>query len=111
MPTRCDEPTCKFHNKPLEWNGKPLPLILDHKNGVNSDNRPQNLRLLCPNCDAQLETRAGGNKGRVKKSSGGFGLVRGVAGKKNYVLPTEPGHFALTGGQAKMTIHSPKRKS
>lgn len=39
-----------------EWMGKPLPLILDHKNGVNNDNRIENLRFACSNCDSQLPT-------------------------------------------------------
>jgi len=48
----------------------PLPLILDHDNGNSCDNRPENLRLLCPNCDSQnLETRGGKNIGRVKSAS------------------------------------------
>ena len=33
-----------------EWNGKTLSLELDHINGVNNDNRLENLRFLCPNC-------------------------------------------------------------
>ncbi len=39
-----------------EWCGKPLSLHLDHVNGVNNDNRPENLRFLCPNCHSQTET-------------------------------------------------------
>ena len=44
-----------------EWNGKPLTLALDHINGVNNDNRLENLRLLCPNCHSQTDTFAGRN--------------------------------------------------
>ena len=41
--------------KPL-WQDKPLTLILDHINGQNHDNRLENLRWVCPNCNQQLET-------------------------------------------------------
>lgn len=39
-----------------EWRGKRLRLHLDHRNGVNNDNRLENLRLLCPNCHSQTRT-------------------------------------------------------
>ena len=45
-----------------EWRGKPTPLELDHINGINYDNRLENLRLLCPNCHAQTDTYRGRNK-------------------------------------------------
>lgn len=48
------------HVEPV-WNEKPLVLILDHINGVNNDNRIENLRLVCPNCNSQLSTFAGRN--------------------------------------------------
>lgn len=43
------------------WNDKPLVLILDHINGIYNDNRIENLRMLCPNCNSQTETFAGRN--------------------------------------------------
>ncbi len=45
-----------------EWRGTPTPLELDHINGINYDNRLENLRLLCPNCHAQTDTYRGRNK-------------------------------------------------
>lgn len=38
------------------WNGESLELQLDHINGINTDNRLENLRILCPNCHSQTET-------------------------------------------------------
>lgn len=48
------------------WNGKKLVMRLDHINGVNDDNRIDNLRMVCPNCDSQLETFSGGNVKRAQ---------------------------------------------
>lgn len=43
------------------WQNKPLTLILDHINGHNHDDRLENLRWVCPNCNQQLETHCKGN--------------------------------------------------
>lgn len=48
------------------WNGLPLVLVLDHVNGVNNDNRVENLRMLCPNCNSQQLTFAGRNRERAE---------------------------------------------
>ena len=53
-----------------EWLGQPIPLSLDHINGVHSDNRFENLRILCMNCHAQTDTWCGKNK--VRRTSSGF---------------------------------------
>ena len=45
------------------WQGQPTPLVLDHIDG-NSDNWSEvNLRLICPNCDAQTPTYKARNRG------------------------------------------------
>lgn len=59
---------CKISN----WNGKEITLEIDHINGDNIDNRPENLRYLCPNCHSQTETYKGKNvnTGVMKVSDG-----------------------------------------
>lgn len=57
---------CSFCQNPGLWNGKDLSLQLDHINGDSTDNRIENLRLLCPNCHSQTKTYSGKNNGFKK---------------------------------------------
>lgn len=56
---------CELCGQGEEWNGKKMSLIIDHINGIYNDNRSENLRIVCPNCNATLETHCGKNK-RIK---------------------------------------------
>ncbi|MFW6246982.1 MAG: hypothetical protein ACOC22_02275 [bacterium] len=49
---------CKLTN----WLNVPIPLELNHINGVNNDNRIENIELLCPNCHALTPNYRGKNK-------------------------------------------------
>ena len=46
-----------------EWQGQPMPLVLDHINGNSEDGNLSNLRVICNNCDALTDTYKGKNKG------------------------------------------------
>lgn len=45
-----------------EWLGKPINLQLHHINGVNTDNRLENLQILCPNCHSCTDNFSGKNQ-------------------------------------------------
>ena len=55
---------CEYCNL-SKWQNKPIPLELHHINGIHSDNRLENLQLLCPNCHALTDSYRGKN---IKKS-------------------------------------------
>ena len=57
MEYRCQ--ICKCDDN---WQGHKMPLILDHINGINNDNRIENLRFLCSNCDSIQSTYKSKNR-------------------------------------------------
>lgn len=57
---------CELCGQGEEWNGMSISLILDHINGINNDNRIENLRIVCPNCNAGLETHGGKNMNKYE---------------------------------------------
>lgn len=66
-------------------NNKPLVLQLDHINGVNDDNRLENLRFLCPNCHSQQDTSFGKNSTNSHRNR----YERVIAKENNLVVSVE----------------------
>lgn len=52
-----------------EWLGQPLVLHVDHKHGINNDNRLTNLRFLCPNCHSQTDTYCNRKRAKASRAS------------------------------------------
>ena len=48
------------------WQDKPITFILDHIDGNADNNNRENLRLVCPNCDSQLDTYKSKNKNSAR---------------------------------------------
>lgn len=64
------EPKCVGCGKSKEYNFisgtiDPINFHLDHINGINTDNRLENLRILCPTCHSFTPTYAGKNRNSV----------------------------------------------
>ena len=58
---------CEICGQGEVWMGKNISLILDHINGINNDNQIENLRIVCPNCNATLSTHGGKNVKHLDK--------------------------------------------
>jgi hypothetical protein len=48
----------------FEWNGRPITLEVEHKNGNSEDDSRDNVCLICPNCHSQTDTYKGKNRGK-----------------------------------------------
>ena len=59
---------CAICNMDSTWNGKELHFILDHIDGNAANNVEANLRLICPNCDSQLDTFKSRNKNSARRN-------------------------------------------
>lgn len=60
-------PMCEMCGQDEMWRGRPMSMILDHINGVRDDHRLENLRMVCPNCAATLDTHCG-RRNRIERA-------------------------------------------
>ena len=58
-------PICEECGQDEIWRGKKISLILDHIDGDRENNELTNFRILCPNCNATLDTHCGKNRNKT----------------------------------------------
>jgi Zn finger protein HypA/HybF involved in hydrogenase expression len=71
------EKIIKYYNWPLEcnscklteWMNKPIPIEVDHIDGIHDDNSIENLQFLCVNCHSFTNTYKGKNKNKNTNTS------------------------------------------
>jgi Zn finger protein HypA/HybF involved in hydrogenase expression len=59
------ENRCELCGQEPTHNGKPLTLQCHHLDGNNTNNKLENLQILCPNCHTQTDTYAKSRKGKI----------------------------------------------
>jgi predicted nucleic acid-binding Zn ribbon protein len=77
-------PRCELCGQGEEWRGRRLALILDHVNGVRDDHRLENLRIVCPNCAATLDTHCGRNPGPTRSCAACGAAFKPCHSKQRY---------------------------
>lgn len=60
-----------------EWQGKRIPLEVNHKDGNRFNQSRENLEVICPNCHALKPYYRGVNKGKYSQD-GGIGRHKGL---------------------------------
>lgn len=66
-----------------EWNGNKLVFIIDHIDGDASNNKRENIRMICPNCDSQTNTFKSKNKNSKRRNYWKEKIIRDINNKSN----------------------------
>lgn len=66
----------------------PIPLEIDHINGIHNDNRIENLRFLCPNCHSLTPTYCSKNMAKTKQNKENPKQKEIKPKKEHYKKPT-----------------------
>ena len=77
----CKERRCELCGQGEIWHGRRMSLILDHINGIGDDNRLENLRIVCPNCAATLDTHCGKQQRTIRHCRGCGAVLKPRANK------------------------------
>lgn len=70
---------CAICGGKQEHNGLPLVFVLDHIDGNASNNKRENLRMICPNCDSQLPTFKSKNKNSSRRNYWKEKIIRNIS--------------------------------
>ena len=89
---KCENPECGLS----EWHGKPIPLELHHINGDNTDNRIENLQLLCPNCHTFTDNYGGKNQRLNKAKKEQKKKIKGLSeNEKKEIIECSSGYDSI----------------
>ena len=69
---------CAICKGKQEHNGLPLVFVLDHIDGDASNNKRENLRMICPNCDSQLPTFKSKNKNSSRRNYWKENIIKSI---------------------------------
>jgi predicted transcriptional regulator len=59
---------CQICNIDSKWMNRDLIFVIDHIDGDASNNKRENIRMICPNCDSQTETFKSKNKNSKRRN-------------------------------------------
>lgn len=60
------------------WNGKEIHFVIDHIDGDVSNNKRENIRMICPNCDSQTDTFKSRNKNSTRRNYWKEKIIRDI---------------------------------